>query len=118
MVDIIAPRRGENVTDKNGLPTVRFYEYLEAVATQTNKTTPDTDVDTLSISQSVAEIGAIKQKILEIEAIIGDPTLHAELNVLKTKIMMLEMEVSSALSQMAKINSLQRQIDEIRILVT
>ena len=44
MVSIVAPRRGEPIVAPNGVPTIRFFEYLEATATQSNETVSDTEI--------------------------------------------------------------------------
>jgi len=65
MAEIIAPRRGQFLTE-NGLPTQRFVEYLEALATQTNDTTTQSDVFS-ALSNSSYAIAALTKKINDIE---------------------------------------------------
>ena len=49
MVDVIAPRRGHELT-QDGKPTRRFTEYLEDMTGATNTNTTNTSINTVNIS--------------------------------------------------------------------
>ena len=68
MVEVFAPRRGESVVDSNGLPTTRFFEYLESVSSQSNLTLTDTEIDSSSINLGNADTALIKQEIADIRS--------------------------------------------------
>lgn len=95
MVDIISPRRGENIIDKFGVPTLRFFEYLEASTGQVNSTIPNSEVDAFSLDLSTAAISRLSKR---------------------TDV--LELLIDTCLSQAGKINGLQKQINDLRLLVT
>jgi len=78
MVDIIAPRRGEPIVGPNGVPTNRFFEYLEGAATQSNETVSDTEIDSSTINLSVGGINENARKIKNNELLLmpgNDPQL-------------------------------------------
>lgn len=60
MADLIPPRRNEFVT-KEGVPTTRFAEYLEAVASQTNQNTANTP--TTLIETALSLIFALENRL-------------------------------------------------------
>lgn len=78
---IIPPRRGEELTP-DGRPTVRFSEYLESNARQTNESTDATEGDPSSIIPSSAITSQINKKITELfnESLISQSGLIAKLN--------------------------------------
>lgn len=65
MAELIPPKRGEFLTP-NGLPTIRFMNYLEQLARQGNETT--TIIETITGATELPVISAAENRIL-----IGDP---------------------------------------------
>jgi len=61
MGDIVPPRRDQFLT-KDGIPTQRFIEYLEALTTQTN-TTASTTIESSDNSSIRAELLALQQQV-------------------------------------------------------
>lgn len=69
MADIIPPRRGEPVVTPDGIPTIRFIEYLERTATQATATIPDTEIDAASINLSLGQVSAVSDRVSKLEAL-------------------------------------------------
>ena len=71
MAGIVAPRRGEPIVGVNGIPTLRFLEYLEKTATQTNETVPDTEIDVASINLALGQVSELSTRVGVLE-LLGD----------------------------------------------
>lgn len=61
MSDLIPPRRNEFLT-KDGLPTQRFADYLEAIASKTNSNTAATSINADG-SAARAQLLALQQQV-------------------------------------------------------
>jgi len=70
MVDIVTPRRGESIVDNNGVPTKRFFKYLEGSTTQSNNTVSITEIDSISINSSSAKTGEINRRTKDIDVLL------------------------------------------------
>lgn len=71
MADLIPPRRNEFLT-RDGVPTTRFAEYLEAVASRTNENTANTP-STL-IETALALIFALENRLGSGDFLTSDET--------------------------------------------
>jgi hypothetical protein len=81
MAKIIPPRRDE-ILSKEGLGELRFLNYLEENADQTNTSTEATEADPASVNLSNAQVSQINKKIAEIvsESLITNNALVSKLN--------------------------------------
>ncbi len=70
MVDIIPPRRGEELTP-DGKPTTRFSEYLERITDVTNTTT--SEVNSLALENVLSLVNALENRLGS-----GDPLTSDE----------------------------------------
>lgn len=59
MTDIIPPRRGEDLLDRNGQPTLRFMTWIESITGMTN----DSSSDLSSINSFSAQSQWIQKQI-------------------------------------------------------
>lgn len=71
MADVIPPRRDEPLTT-DGIPTLRFSEYLEEIAQNNNVTT--TIVSSTVQSTALAQIFALENRIGSGDALTSDET--------------------------------------------
>ena len=51
MTDVIVPRRGETLIDKNGEPTLRFIKFIESLTTSNNDNTSGSAANLLLIQE-------------------------------------------------------------------
>lgn len=100
MADLVPPRRGEPISDTNGIPTLRFLEYLEANARQTNSTNVDTEIDTSSINLSVGNLAALLRRIEELEAVIG---IQTTVKTIESSILVDDFPIVSDLARIARL---------------
>lgn len=113
MPELISPRRDEPIVGGDGLPTRRFFEYLEGNSTQVNETLTDTEIDAVSINLTVGPINQLSQRLNNLENLIGIQTQSSDL---KQRIEFLECLVLTPVT--GQLNALQQQIDELRTLIT
>ena len=71
MADVIPPRRDEQLT-QDGVPTLRFSEYLEELGQNSNVTT--TIVSSTALSTALAQIFALENRIGSGDALTSDET--------------------------------------------
>ena len=71
MVDIIPPRRGEELTP-DGKPTVRFSEYLERLTSVTNDTT--SEVNSLALENVLSLVNALDNRLGSVDFLTYDET--------------------------------------------
>lgn len=71
MADVIPPRRDEQLT-QDGIPTLRFAEYLEEIAQNNNTVT--TIVSSTTLSTALAQIFALENRIGSGDALTSDET--------------------------------------------
>jgi hypothetical protein len=68
---LVPPKRGEPVIDKNGVPTVRFMEYLERSATLVNDTVTSTETDIDSVNLTTAMIDDLQRQIDNLRLLVN-----------------------------------------------
>ncbi len=107
MSKIIPPRRDE-ILSKQGVGELRFLNYLEENADQTNNSTEATEADPATINLSNAQVSQINKKIAEIvsENLISQNAIVSKLN---KRIEQLENNILSN-----NISKLQKEIDELK----
>lgn len=71
MAHLIPPKRGESITDENGIPTIRFMEYLEKSATLVNDTVASTETDIDSVNLSVAMIDDLQRQLDNLRLLVN-----------------------------------------------
>jgi hypothetical protein len=71
MTHIIPPRRNEPIIDVNGFPTLRFFEYLEANAVQTNETLEGTEVDISTVNMAMPMINDLQEQIDQLKLLVN-----------------------------------------------
>lgn len=114
MVDkIIAPRRGETLSSK-GFGTTRFMEYLERTTDQTNEATSSLEESSSTLNIAIGQIHALvtaaDQLQTEFQSVLG---LRAEMAKINKRLDEIEIQLTQAID----VNSIKKQIDELRILV-
>ena len=72
MANTIPPRRDEALISESGQPTLRFAEYLESIARQTDSNT--TNVSIVSDSSLLSLIFALENRIGSGDALTSDET--------------------------------------------
>lgn len=112
MTDFIAPRRGESIVTAEGVPTNRFFEYLEGSITQINETIPSTEINAESINLSSGLVAQLESRINELENQIGINLKDANES---EKIE--DLEITTNMQFSGILDNLQKQIDELRTLV-
>lgn len=112
MVDIIAPRRNEAITSQEGMPTRRFFEYLEQTSQLVNETIPETEINASSVNLTAGQIASLAERIEQIEITLGIQSVNiAESDKINS------LELISDINVTAKIAELQNQIDQLKLLV-
>ena len=66
MAELIPPRRDETLTG-DGIPTLRFSEYLEGLANQTNSNSSDNDVVSSVAAASPAQLASVIKQLADLE---------------------------------------------------
>lgn len=111
MADIIAPRRGEELTPE-GKPTVRFSEYLERVATASNESA---DVEVLtSLGVGPAQIAAIFKILKGNEALESLDVSVAQIAMVLKAIKSIELSNVDNLAAIIK-SSLDKKINDLAL---
>lgn len=64
MAELIPPRRDETLTG-DGIPTLRFSEYLEGLARNVNATTSQTDLG--DVAASPAQLASVIKRLNDLE---------------------------------------------------
>lgn len=126
MVELVPPRRDESLT-ANGIPTLRFSEYLEGLARDVNSVTNEVDVSIITsvseISIQGALIARLSRRIDDLEASNDTEIFNSRIAQISATVTRLIEELIEAVNNLSTVdidnralNNQEQTIKELRLL--
>lgn len=112
MAELVPPRRDEALT-ADGIPSLRFSEYLEGLARNVNSVTTEVDVSTASfsdISLQGALIARLSRRIDDLEASDDTEVFNSRIAQISAKVTRLIEELIEAVNNLSTV-----EIDNIAV---